>query len=425
MITILSFLVVLAILVMAHEVGHLIAAKKLGIGVETFAIGFGPRVAGLRRGGTDYVLRLVPLGGYVQLGEAGPSDAFCPGSPHYAERPPFDKIIVASSGPLANLLLAVIVLSLVSLFGMSAPAYMHRPAAVGWVEPASPAEKAGLTSGDIVAGIDGASVATWQEVTRLLPLYDKDIRMQIRRDEKTRYVTLSQASRLNAGLFPEERVVVGAIAIGSPAERAGVRTGDVIRTAGNRPVEAWGAFQRIVADSKGLLPVGIERLGKTFTVDIALKTNPKTGKAFAGISYSPQMETKKYAFPAAAMNGLLATYAIVDDSIGTFRGLLTGSLSLAMLGGPVAIAQASGSSAKSGLVPLLSFLAFLSVQLAIFNLLPFFPVVDGGQITIFLFVMVRRRPLGTAPLEWILKAGWAAMGVLVLFVTYNDVMKLF
>ena len=230
---------------------------------------------------------------------------------------------------------------------------------------------------------------------------------------------------MNAGLFPEERVTVGAVAKGSPAEQAGIHAGDVIQTVDGRPVHAWGMFQQAVTGAKGTLRVGVERLGKTFTIVITPRIDPKTGKALAGVSYAPQMATKKYAIPAAVKNGLLTTGTIVSDSVGTFRGLLTGSLSLRMLGGPVAIARAAGNTAENGLVPLLSFLAFLSVQLAIFNLLPFFPVVDGGQITIFLFEMVRRRPLGTAPLEWILKAGWAAMGVLVLFVTYNDVMKLF
>jgi regulator of sigma E protease len=424
MITLLSFLVVLTILVMAHEVGHLVAAKRLGIKVETFAIGFGPRVVGLRLGDTDYVLRLVPLGGYVQLGETGPSDIFCPGSPHYAERPPFDKIIVALSGPLASILLAILVLSLVSLLGMSAPAYMHQPAAVGWVAPASPAEKAGLRAGDVVVGVNGTPAATWQEVTRLMPLHDKNMRIELTRAGRTQYAMLSRANRLNAGLFPVEPITVGAVAKGSPAQEAGLQTGDVILTAGGRPLAAWGEFQHAVAGAKVPLLIGVERMGKIFSINITPEMDRKTGKALAGISYSPQMETTTYSSLAAIKNGLVTTGATVSDSIDTFRGLLTGSLSLKMLGGPIAIARASGDTARNGLVALLSFLAFLSVQLGIVNLLPFVPVVDGGQITIFLFEMVRRRPMGRVPLEWLLKAGWAAMGALILVVTYNDVMNL-
>ena len=273
--------------------------------------------------------------------------------------------------------------------------------------------------------VDGIRVATWEEVTRLLPLYERDVTMGIIRDGETRFLTLHRASRLNAGLFAKERITVAAVAEGSPAQGAGISAGDVILTAGGSPISAWSGFQAAIADARAPLAVGIERLGRTFVVRIVPRTDPRTGKAFAGISYSPRMETRKYPFPAAMANGLSTFTAIVGDSIGTFRGILLGSLSAKLLGGPIAIAQASGTVAKKGLVPLLFFLAFLSVQFAVFNLVPFFPVVDGGQITIFLFEIVRRRPLGRAPLEWMLKAGWAAMAALVLFVTYNDVARLF
>ena len=425
MITALSFLVVLTILVMVHEVGHLLAAKKLGIRVETFAIGFGPKIAGLRRGDTDYVVRLVPLGGYVQLGEAGQSEAFCPDSPHYGERPPFHKMIVASSGPLANLLLALFVLFLVSLLGKSTPVFMSRPAAVAWVAPASCAEKAGLKPGDVVTGVDGISVTTWGEMVRLMPLYERGVAMRIRRDGRSENLTLHHASRINAGLSAEERITVAAVTKGSPAQEAGILPGDVILSAGGSPVVAWSAFQAVIADAKAPIPVAIERLGRTSVVHLAPRIDPHTGKAFAGISYAPEMETRKYPFPAAMANGLSSFASMVSDSIGTFRGILTGSLSPKLLGGPVAIAQASGTVAKKGIMPLLSFLAFLSVQFAVFNLMPFFPIVDGGQISIFLFEAARRRPLGRASLEWMLKAGWAAMAALILFVTYNDVARLF
>ena len=425
MITVLSFLVVLTILVMVHEMGHLVAAKKLGIRVETFAIGFGPKVVGVRRGGTDYVVRLIPLGGYVQLGEAGEPEAFCPDSPHYGERPPLHKMIVASSGPLANLSLAVVVLFLVSLLGVSAPLFMSQPAAVAWVAPASPAAKAGLRAGDMVTTVDGIPVATWGEVTRLLPLYERDVTMRIKRDGESENLTLHGTSRINVGFSAGERITIASVAGGSPAQEAGIRAGDVILSAGGSPVVAWSAFQRIMADAKAPLPITIERQARTFVVRIIPRVDPHSGKAFAGISYSPRMETRKYPFPAAMTNAFSTFAAMVSDSIGTFRGILTGSLSPKLLGGPIAIAQASGTVAKKGLAPLLSFLAFLSVQFAVFNLVPFFPIVDGGQITIFLFEMVRRRPLGRASLEWMLKVGWAAMAALILFVTYNDVSRLF
>lgn len=427
MITVLSFLVVLGILVTVHEIGHLVAAKKLGMNVETFAIGFGPRIAGIRRGETDYVLRLVPLGGYVSLGETGPSSVFIRGSRNYAERPPLDKIIVAASGPMANFVLAVVVLIVVSFLGVTSPAFMDRPARVGWVAPSSPALAAGLSAGDTIVSVDGTPVTTWQEMNRLLPLYDRDIIIDVERAGRTTVVTLPDASRLDAGVFPEERITVAAIAKGGPAEAAGLIAGDVVRSAGGHPVAAWAAFQHVVTNGQPSRPLDlvVERSGKTFFARITPGADQRTGKPFVGISYAPELKTTRYTLPAAVKNGFFTFTAIIDDSVGTIRGLLTGSLSIKMLGGPVAIAKASGSTARNGLIPLVTFLAFLSVQLGIFNLLPFLPIVDGGQITIFLFEAVRRRPMGGASLEWLLKAGWAVMAALILLVTYNDVTGLF
>jgi regulator of sigma E protease len=427
MITVLSFLVVLGILVTVHEIGHLVAAKKLGVKVETFAIGFGPKIAGIRRGETDYVLRLVPLGGYVSLGEAGPSVAFIRGSRNYAERPPLDKIIVAVSGPAANFVLAVLVLIVVSLMGVTAPAFMDRAATVGWVAPSSPAHAAGVAAGDTIISVDGNRVATWQEMNRLLSLYERDVVIEVERAGNARVVTIPDASRLNAGVFPEERITVAAVAKGSPAEAAGLMAGDIIRSAGGHPIAAWAAFQHAIAKGQPSRPLDLvaERSGKIFSARITPRADERTGKVFVGISYAPQLKTTSYTLQAAVKNGFLTTVAIIDDSVGTIRGLVTGSLSIKMLGGPVAIAKASGSTARNGLIPLMTFLAFLSVQLGIFNLLPFLPIVDGGQITIFLYEAARRRPMGGASLEWLLKAGWAVMAALILFVTYNDVAGLF
>jgi regulator of sigma E protease len=426
MITVLSFLVVLMILVMTHELGHLIAAKRLGVEARTFAIGFGPKVASVRWKGTDYVYRLIPLGGYVQLGETSPEDGFRPGSPHFSERPPLDKIIVAFCGPLANLLLAVAVLSLVSVIGIESPTFMDRPALLGWVGPASPAAFAGLGAGDRIVEVDGNRVSTWAEMIKSIPLYERDeVRVTFLRGDRAGWAVLPRVSRINIGLAPQETVTIGTVAAGSPADGAGLRTGDVMCAIDGQPLLAWGEFQERVSHAKSSLAVTIERAGRRATVQITPKWDPKAGRKLAGISYRPEIAVKKYSFPGAVVNGFSRTGEIVSDSLGTFRGLVTGGLSLKTLGGPVAIAQASGATAKAGITPLLAFLAFLSIQLGIFNLLPFIPIVDGGQITLFLFETLLRRPIGVAFLEWFSRVGWAAMGVLILFVTYNDILRLF
>jgi regulator of sigma E protease len=426
MVTILSFLVVLTVLVVAHELGHLIAAKRLGIRVETFSIGFGPKIARVKRNGTEYVIGLIPLGGYVQLGDATPTAGFRVDSPHYFERPPLHKIAVALAGPAANFLLAVLVLSVVSFAGVDSPAFMDRPAGVGWVTPGSPAARAGLQSGDRVVEIEGKPVNAWRGLLRSLPLYEKDhIAVKAVRDGRTSAFILSGCSRLNAGLAPAEVIIVGAVAPGSPAAKGGIRSGDVIRAIENQRITAWTQFQETASRARDGLAIVIDREGRAETVAVVPDVDPKTGKGLVGVSYRLEIVRKTFGFLGGLKNGIDRTGDIVADSIGTFRALLTGSLSLKALGGPVAIAQASGTTAKAGLLPLLTFLAFLSIQLGVFNLLPFIPIVDGGQVTLFLIEMCRRRPLGLISLERVAKIGWAVMGVLILFVTYNDVLKLF
>jgi regulator of sigma E protease len=424
-ITVLSFLAVLMVLVMAHEVGHLVAAKKQKIAVNEFAIGFGPAIARIRKNGTDYVIRLVPLGGYVQLGEESHAGAFRHDSPCYAERPPLHKIIVALSGPAANFALAIFVFALVAFLGISSPAFMQKPADLGWVEAGSPASVAGLRAGDRIVEVDGKRITTWEELTRSFSLYERE-RMAVRftRQGISGLSYLSGVSRMNLGVAPTEIVIVGSVAKNSPAALAGIEPGDTIKSIGQESILAWPQFRRTVSRARNSLLFTVVRNGQSKLISVKPHVDTASGKAIAGISYSPE-QTKKSDDPVSALfHGISLTRATVTDALGTMRALLTGSLSLKALGGPVAIAQASGNTAKAGIVPLLTFLAFMSIQLGIFNLLPFIPIVDGGQVTLFLFELLRRRPIASLSLERFAKAGWATMAVLILFVTYNDVLRL-
>jgi regulator of sigma E protease len=424
-ITILSFLVVLMILVMAHEVGHLVAAKKQGITVREFAIGFGPRIGRITKGGTDYVIRLVPLGGYVHLGEESNEGAFRPNSPCYAERPPIDKILVAVAGPLANFILAIFVFALAALAGINSPAFLMNPPELGWVETGSPASRAGLRQGDIPIEVDGRRTTTWEEVMASLPLYQKEkILFKFTRKGTSGWTYLSGASRMNNGISPRENIVIDAVGKGSPAALAGIEPGDTITTVGGEPIVAWAQFLHIVSHSRNSLTITVARKGHPRVFLVKPIIDKASQKALVGISYNPEQISRRYSFLAALGRGYSMTRRTVSDAVGTMWALLTGSVSVKALGGPVAIAQASGNVAKTGIVPLLTFLAFMSVQLGVFNLLPFIPIVDGGQITLFIFELIRRRPLTSVSLEHVAKAGWAAMAVLILFVTYNDVVRL-
>jgi regulator of sigma E protease len=333
-------------------------------------------------------------------------------------------MIVALAGPAANIIVAIIVFAIVSILGISTPAYMERPADIGWVSTGSPAAKAGLLSGDRIIEINGREVSTWKDLADSIPLYEKgEIAVKFERQGTVGWSRVTHVSRLNFGLAPTDKIAIGAIAKDSPAQQAGLLAGDVITRIGKDHITAWSQFQQILSHSKTSLSIGFMRNGKEESTQLMPRINGE-GKGFAGVSYMPEQTTKYFTLTSAALNGITMTKTTILDSLQTFRALITGDISISALGGPVAIAQASGSTARAGLVPLLAFLAFMSIQLGVFNLMPFIPIVDGGQVTLFVFELLRRKPLGTHSLERFAKAGWAFMGVLFLFVTYNDVLRL-
>jgi regulator of sigma E protease len=425
-ITVIAFLFVLGVLVIVHELGHLLAAKKLGIKIETFSVGFGPRITGIRRGDTDYILSLIPLGGFVKLSQEPPKKEFYPNSPHFFERPPLDKIIVALSGPLMNFFFALIILSCIYVIGVKVPIFMDKPPAVGWVNPDSLAQHAGLHIGDEITAVNEIPIYTWEELMNTIPLYaNKPIELKLIRGQQSITKTLLVGSQGETGFFPAEIVKIGNVKKSSPAEVAGLQAGDIIKTVNLQPILTWNQFLYILSkeDTKTLL-LDVVRGEKILSIKVKPEVDRNANRKYIGISYQPEEKIKRYSLFSAIKQGLLKTKEIITLSLKILWKLITLDLSIKTLGGPVLIAQVSGESAKSGLIPLLSFLAFLSIQLGLFNLLPFIPIVDGGQISFYLFEMIRKRPISIVTFERISKAGWAAMIVLILIVTYNDIIRI-
>ena len=425
MVTIIWFIVIMTILIVCHELGHLFSAKKLGLKVETFSLGMGPKIKSFFWRGTNYTLSLIPIGGYVEMGDELPKERFDSLSVNYMERPPLDKIIVAISGPVANFALAIILLSVTYMIGVKMPTYMDDPARIGWVDAASPSAKAGLRAGDIVCAVDGVVVTNWQNMVDQFSISSKSRAVvKFHRDGQTSYSTLYQVSRLNFGLFPSQKIVVDTVVKDSPANSAGIQEGDIVTAVEGEPVSAWAQFVNMVSSGKTSLAINVERNGRALTLRVSPMIDSKTKKGFIGVSNKTEEKTKQLSFPNAVGVGFTRTLDISVDSVATIWGLVTGHVSFKALGGPIMIAQLSGKTAKAGFVPLLTFVAFLSIQLGIFNLLPFIPVLDGGQIATFLVEMVRRQPTQAISLTRLAKAGWIAIGCLVLGVTYVDIIRL-
>lgn len=426
MITIISFVFALGVLVILHELGHLLAAKKLGIKVETFSIGFGPKIKGIRKGDTDYIFSLFPLGGYVKMSEELPKKLFYPNSPHFCERPPLDKIIVALAGPITNFFFALILLSCIYFTGISMPTFMDKSPTIGWVTPDSSAKHAGLQSGDKIVTVNKTSISTWSDFLNKIPLYtNKQIELKLNRDQEFYTTTLFVGNQGETGFYPAETIIIGSIIKNSPAEAAGLQIGDVIKIVNKQPILNWNQFLYIISkEDTRTLSLDVLRGNQILFIKINPEIDRKTNKKYIGISYRPEEKIKRYPLFSAIKQGFHKTKEIIILSLHILWKLITLDLSIKTLGGPILIAQVSGETAKAGLIPFLNFLAFLNIQLGLFNLLPFIPIVDGGQITLYLSEIVRKRPIRMGTLEMVSKIGWAAIIFLILIVTYNDVMRI-
>lgn len=425
-ITMISFIFVLGVVVIFHEIGHLLAAKKLGIKVETFSIGFGPKIKGIRKGDTDYILSLFPLGGYVKMSEEPPKKLFYPNSPHFCERPPLDKIIVAFAAPVTNFFFALILLSCIYFIGVRVPAFMDKPPTIGWVNSDSPAEHAGLQSGDKIVTVNKTPISTWSDFLNKIPLYaNKQIELRLNRDQEFYTTTLLVGNQGETGIYPAETIIIGSIIKNSPAEAAGLQIGDVIKTVNKQPIFNWNQFLYIISkEDTRTLSLDILRGNQILSIEVNPEIDRKTNKKYIGISYGSEEKIKRYPLFSAIKQGFHKTTEIIILSLHILWKLITLDLSIKTLGGPIMIAQVSGETAKAGLIPFLNFLGFLNIQLGLFNLLPFIPIVDGGQITLYLFEIIRKRPIRMVTLERVSKIGWAAIIFLIFIVTYNDVMRI-
>lgn len=426
--TIAYFLFVLGVLIIAHEFGHFLAAKKLGIRVETFSIGLGPKLFGFRKGDTEYRLSLFPLGGFVRMSDGLSADKpvvdFEGRSLNFSERPPLHKIVVAAAGPLMNFLLAFIIFTAIYSIGVKVPAFLEEPAFIGWVKPNSTADQAGLKAGDKILSINNNQVSNWKDVNNFLALLSEPTaRVQVSRENNVNELTL-QSDLSDPGFYPKDKVLIEAVIKNSPAQNSGLRSNDVIVAINDNTISNWNEFVYFLNDNtKNIFDLKILRGGELSLIKIKPEIKDKN-KKYIGVSFKSKEKTLSYSLHDAAWQSLIK---IKEDIFLTGKilwKLLSLELPLEILGGPIMIAKASGDFAQMGLIPLLSFMGFLSIQLGFINLVPILPIVDGGQITFYLYEYLLKKPIKISTIEWAAKIGWAIMIFLFIIITKNDIMRL-
>ena len=435
--TLLAFIVTIIIIVAIHEYGHYLAMRLFGVRVLTFSIGFGPRLLAWRsKGGTDFVVSAIPLGGYVKPLDRRDCEII-PGEEHeeFSGKPAWQRVITYAAGPAANLLLAIAIYWVILMAGQSGIAPM-----VGDVEDNSPAATAGLQAGDELLAVEGREVATWQQFSMAMIRYageERDLTLRVRSIEGE-----ERSLSLPIGAWatdPEQPIlpvlgmsalaslpVLGEISPDSAAAAAGLRTGDRILSANDEPLARWTDWVNVVRDNPGqALTLLVLRDGQEIALSVTperITANDQTlGRVGVGM---PGMREIRHgpieAVPEAARR-LWQTTSMIFSAIGK---MITGNLSWQNLGGPITIAQAAGETAALGYATFLMFLAFFSISLGVINLLPI-PMLDGGWIVFGLIEMVRGKALPERFLMAAQTFGMTLVFALMLLAIYNDLVRQF
>ena len=435
MTTLLAFAFVLGVLVFVHELGHFMAARWNGVRVLTFSIGFGPRIFGFRRGDTEYVLSIIPLGGFVKMAGESPDDPRAGQPDEFMSKSKWQRFQILIMGPAMNLLLAVVVMAVVLMQGASTPSYLRKPALVGVVNAESPAAVAGVRPGDLITRLGSAEVATWEQLELAVaarPEADVDI-VVIRDRQEVRLPIRPATTRVGPGESPQFEVgtigvlpdvypVIRDVISGQPAAAAGLQANDTILSInGRRMVFGAQVSEAIAGTADGPVRVEVERAGARQLIEV---TPVKEGdRPRIGISIGDAVETFTPTPLQAVGLSVQRNIEMSATILRTLRDLFTGEASPKQLMGPVGIAQLSGETAKAGWVALLGLMVTLSLNLGLLNLLPI-PVLDGGHIFIMALETIARRDFSVEIKEKLHLAGFAVLMTLMVTVIYNDLTRI-
>ena len=352
MYSVVSFIIVIGILVFVHELGHFLFCKLLDVGVEKFSLGFGPKLAGFRRGETEYLLSALPLGGYVKMfGETGVDDSIPEEQRHrtFMGKSPVKRILIVAAGPLFNILFAWLILIVIHLLGV--PAVTTK---IGDVIAGKPAARAGIQKGDEVTAINGEAVSRWDDLSKaIIATNGKPVLLQVKRGGERLTFTLRAEMSPKKNIFGESVAtpVVGIVAAGA---------------------------------------VVTERFGP---VDALLK-------------------------------GTVHTFTLLDMTVVSLVKMVERVVPIDSIGGPIMIAKMAGEQATAGGVNFLAFMALVSINLGILNLLPV-PVLDGGHLLFYTVEMIFRRPVSMKVREVAQQIGLLLLISLMVLAFYNDIIRYF
>lgn len=444
--SLLFFILALAILVVVHEFGHFWVARRCGVKVLKFSVGFGkPLLKKQGQDGTEYILAAIPLGGFVKMldereGDVAPQDL----DKAFNRKPLRSRVAIVAAGPIANLLFAIFAYWIIFIVGIPGTRSM-----IDDVTPDSPAAQAQLMAGDEIQGIDGRDTPTWFAVQKALAQIaetggvaeltvntsgvDLIRTMDI---PKWQFDPTSQKSLLQLlGINPISiplKPVIGTIIEGGAAEQAGIQVGDQLISADDVMLDTWSDWVMLIrANPNKALNVEVKRDQQVVTIILTpQKSSDNIGKIGAGVDVNAtqvptELEAKLRYSPISALSqAVLETWQFSSSTVKSIGGMIVGSVSSKNIGGPISIAQFAGASAERGLISFISFLAMISISLGILNLLPI-PVLDGGHLALYFVEWLKGAPLSEQVQLQGQKLGIFLLLMLMFLAFFNDLSRLF
>ena len=415
-------------LIFVHEFGHYIVAKRLGVRVLTFSLGFGPKLLNIRRGDTDYCISAIPLGGYVKMAGENPDDSRTGNPDEFLSKTKWQRFQILIAGPTMNLLLAVVVMAIVLMQGVEVPVYEDQPPDVAAVLPDSPASKVGIRPGDRILKVAEEDVLTWtafnmsigtranRDVSLLVEREGQTIAMTVRPRPETRYEIGS------IGVLPDARPFIRAVNPGDPADRAGLKVDDeILSVDGVRVLLPSQLSEAISSKADREVDLVVRRNGQELKIVVTPEKRGDRGLIGVAIGQATR-SFQPGPFEAISLS-VTRNIELTVQIFKTVGGFFSGETSPRQLMGPIAIAQLSGESAQAGAVSLFGLMALISLNLGIINLLPI-PILDGGHIAISALEGITRRDFSVQVKEKMLLAGFVLLMMLMVTVVYNDLTRI-
>jgi regulator of sigma E protease len=431
---VLWLLVLIGVMINIHEAGHYFAARWFDVKIEAFSFGFGTRLFGFRRGETDFRFSAIPFGGYVKMAGEQATDENSGDPRSFMAKARWQRLIIAFAGPFMNMVLAIGILTGMYMVKFQRVSDADMQANIGHVMADSPAAKAGIQDGDRIVGLDGKKNPTWEDVglKEVTGAY-RPMHLTIERSGQHFDTTVTPAlsERLGVGYAGwDERgeVQFAGVEPGYPADKAGIKEGDLLLTVNGQPVHSRIKFHQITESSNGK-PLELEFLRngekRTITVQPVLAKLDGPERWMIGVKADTKVTiiSSRLSLPAALRESLHENVqgALLMEKV--LEGMVERRMSTKNLTGPIGLIKVSGDAARGGPADYFGLMAMVSLQLAIFNLLPI-PVLDGGTILMLLVEMTMRRDLSLNVKELVFKVGFVCIMMLVAFVIYNDISRI-